>query len=271
MSDLRDHWRVEARTRPVLSSLDPRSTPGAPGTKAATAKHASALVEELAELQTRLWAERRRSVLLVLQAIDAGGKDGTIRKVFTGVNPQGVRVTSFKAPSSDELDHDFLWRIHREVPGAGEIGVFNRSHYEDVLVVRVDRLVPEDVWRPRYQAIRHFEGHLAASGTTIVKCFLHISKEEQAERFRARLEDPAKRWKFMSADLDARGKWDAYQEAFADALGETGTEAAPWHVVPADRKWYRNWAVLRILVGALRDLDPQYPPEEPGLEGLVIE
>jgi PPK2 family polyphosphate:nucleotide phosphotransferase len=227
-------------------------------------------VEQLAELQNRLWAERRRSLLVVLQALDAGGKDGTIRKVFTGVNPQGVRVTSFKAPTTEELEHDFLWRVHRAAPGAGEIGVFNRSHYEDVLVARVDGLVPEAVWRPRYRAIRDFEAHLHESGTTVVKLFLHISKEEQAERFRARLDDPTKRWKFSVGDLAVRENWDRYQEAYTEALGETSTDACPWFVVPADRKWYRDWVVLQILLETLRGLDPQVPPEEPGLDRIVI-
>lgn len=263
-------WLVEPGTRPRLDRIDTRSTAGAPGDKAATIEATAALVTELAELQVRLWAEHRRSLLLVLQAMDAGGKDGTIRKVFTGVNPQGVRVASFKAPSEEELAHDFLWRIHRQVPGAGEIGVFNRSHYEDVLIARVNELVPEAVWRERYGAIRHFEDLLTASGTTVVKIFLHISKDEQAERFQARLDDPTKRWKFAQADLDVREHWDDYQVAYADALGETSTAAAPWFTVPADRKWYRDWCVLKILIEALEELDPQYPPEEPGLADLVV-
>lgn len=229
------------------------------------------MVEELAEIQTRLWAEHRRSLLVVLQAMDAGGKDGTIRKVFTGVNPQSVRVATFKTPTTEELGHDFLWRIHQETPGAGHIGVFNRSHYEDVLIARVDELVAEPVWRARYRAIRHFEESLTAAGTTMVKIFLHISKDEQAKRFRARLDDPQKRWKFSAADLHVRAEWDRYQEAYADALGETSTDACPWYVIPADHKWYRDWAVLQILLATLRELDPQYPPEEPGLAELVIE
>lgn len=271
MSDQRHRWRVEHGKRPDLGELDPASTAGAPGGKKETADPSAALVEELSELQLRLWAEHRRSLLLVLQAMDAGGKDGTIRKVFTGVNPQGVRVASFKAPSIEDLDHDFLWRVHREVPARGEIGVFNRSHYEDVLIARVDELVPEPVWRARYGHIRHFEQNLADAGTTVVKVFLHISKEEQKERFQARLDDPTKRWKFSAADLAVRAKWDAYQEAFADALEETSTDQAPWYVVPADHKWYRDWAVLEILVSTLRDLDPQYPAEEAGLADIHID
>ncbi|QXC61574.1 polyphosphate kinase 2 family protein [Aquihabitans sp. G128] len=271
MANHHDRWRVPEGERPKLSDIDTRSTAGAPGDKAETRAATGPLVDELAELQNRLWAEHRRSVLLVLQAMDAGGKDGTIRKVFTGVNPQGVRASSFKGPSTEELEHDFLWRIHQQVPGHGEIGVFNRSHYEDVLIVRVDELVPEDVWRPRYGTIRHFERSLVDAGTTVVKVFLHISKDEQKERFQSRLDEPEKRWKFSAADLTVRAKWDAYADAYADAIGETSTEAAPWYVVPADRKWYRDWAVLQILLGHLRDLDPQYPAEEAGLADLVIE
>ncbi|HEX2575344.1 MAG TPA: PPK2 family polyphosphate kinase [Aquihabitans sp.] len=271
MATTHRHWRIAPSTRLRLEDIDPRDATGAPGDKDETKVATAPLVEELAELQTRLWAEHRRSVLLVLQAMDAGGKDGTVRKVFTGVNPQGVRVTSFKQPSTEELEHDFLWRVHREVPGAGQIGVFNRSHYEDVLVVRVEELVPEPVWRRRYESIRTFEDHLAASGTEVVKVFLHISKEEQAERFRARLDQPDKRWKFSTGDLVVRAKWDRYQQAYADAISETSTKRCPWYVVPADRKWYRDWAVLQILLGTLRHMDPQYPPEEPGLADLVID
>ncbi|MFN8019356.1 MAG: polyphosphate kinase 2 family protein [Acidimicrobiales bacterium] len=263
-------WRVAPGEHLDLTDRDPGATPGAPGDKDAVEAVLPELVERLSSWQERLWAEHRQSLLVVLQAMDAGGKDGTIRKVFTGVNPQGVRVTSFKQPSAEELAHDFLWRIHQRVPAQGEIGVFNRSHYEDVLVVRVDEIVPEAVWRPRYEAIRHFEAGLHAAGTRVVKLFLHISKEEQAERFRARLDDPAKRWKFAAGDLDVRAKWDAYQEAYADALAATSTDECPWHVIPADAKWYRNWAVLQVLLATLEDMAPEFPPEEPGLDDLVI-
>jgi PPK2 family polyphosphate:nucleotide phosphotransferase len=269
-ADLLETWRVPPGERPDLDRIDTRSREGAPGDKAETQEASRELVDRLADVQARLWAEHRRSVLVVLQALDAGGKDGTIRKVFTGVNPQGVRVWSFKAPSHLELDHDFLWRIHERVPAAGEITVFNRSHYEDVLVVRVDELVPETVWRPRYRAIRDFEQHLTDAGTTVVKLFLHISKEEQAERFRARLDKPDKRWKFSRGDLVVREKWDAYREAYCDAIGETSTDACPWYVVPADHKWYRDWSVLQILVATLEGLDPRYPPEEEGLDEIEV-
>jgi PPK2 family polyphosphate:nucleotide phosphotransferase len=254
-----------------LGAIDPASDAGAPGGKEEVEALVPSLVAELGDWQNRLWAEGHRSLLVVLQAMDAGGKDGTIRKVFTGINPQGVRVWSFKAPSAEELDHDFLWRIHRRTPAAGEIALFNRSHYEDVLVVRVAGLVPESVWRPRYEQIRAFESLLSAAGTTLVKVFLHISKAEQAERFRARLDDPAKRWKFAAGDLEVRRHWDDYQAAYQEAIAETSTEAAPWYVVPADRKWYRNWAVLQILLATMAQLDPQFPPDEPGLDGIVVE
>ncbi|MEO6628438.1 MAG: polyphosphate kinase 2 family protein [Aquihabitans sp.] len=268
--DERKRWRVKPSAIPDLSKLDPGDTSGAPGDKAATTAAVESLIEELAELQNRFWAERRRSLLVVLQAMDAGGKDGTIRKVFTGVNPQGVKVASFKAPSPSELDHDFLWRIHREVPGKGEIGIFNRSHYEDVLIARVNDLVPRKVWKKRYGLIRDFEKNLTAGGTTVVKIFLHISKDEQAERFKERLEQPEKRWKFSSADLEVREKWDQYQVAYADAIGQTSTRSSPWYVVPADKKYFRNWAVLQILLATFRDLDPNYPPEEAGLDKIVV-
>ena len=251
-----------------LRAVDPRSADGAPGKENATGAFAG-LHERLAGLQERLWAEQRRSLLVVLQAIDAGGKDGTVKHLFQGLNPAGSRVVSFRAPTGEELDHDFLWRVHRHTPGRGEVVVFNRSHYEDVLVVRVKGLVPEEVWRPRYGLIADFEHNLVAAGTRIVKVFLHISREEQAERFRARMEDPTKRWKFRVADLDERARWDDYQAAFAEAIARTSTADAPWYIVPADRKWYRNWAVSHILCETLEEIDPRYPPGE-DLTGVVV-
>ncbi|MEA3075546.1 MAG: hypothetical protein QOF60_454 [Actinomycetota bacterium] len=256
-----------------IAKIDPASTPHAPGDRATTEAASAELNRELADLQLRLWAEAERSVLVVLQAMDAGGKDGTVKKVFAGVNPQGCRVTSFKAPSEEEQAHDFLWRVHQAVPRAGEIGIFNRSHYEEVLIVRVHDLVPEKVWSKRYRAIADFEALLADSGTTVVKFFLHISKEEQAERFRKRVAKPHKRWKFRLADLEERKHWDAYAAAYEDALSKTSTAAAPWYVVPADHKWYRDFAVLSVLVGTLRSMDPKYPPPDPSidLDSIVID
>ena len=217
------------------------------------------LREELIEWQRRLYAEGERSLLIVLQAMDAGGKDGTIRHVLKGVNPQGVHVASFKSPSTLELSHDFLWRIHREVPPRGMIGVFNRSHYEDVLIVRVKDLVPKKVWSKRYAHINAFEKQLTDSGTTILKFFLHVSREEQHERFRERLTNPDKLWKFSPADVEESELWDDYQDAFEDALNRCHTAEAPWHVIPSDQKWYRNLAVCQTIVEALREMNPAYP------------
>ena len=252
-----------------LDKIDTRSTDGGPGDRAATEAAIAGMHDDLSLLQERLYAEDERSLLIVLQALDAGGKDGTIKNVFRGLNPAGCKVVSFKVPSAEERSHDFLWRVHTKAPARGEVVVFNRSHYEDVLVVRVHDLVPESVWRPRFDLINAFEANLAAAGTRIVKLFLHISKEEQAERFQARLDDPSKRWKFRAGDLDERARWDDYIAAFEEAISRTSSEAAPWYVVPADRKWYRNWAVNRILVETLADMDPQYPPAE-DLTGVEI-
>ena len=229
------------------------------------------LRSELVELQSRLYAERRQRLLVVFQAMDAGGKDGTIRRVFQGVNPQGVRVASFKAPSQLELSHDFLWRIHQRTPAAGMISVFNRSHYEDVLIVRVDRLVPKSVWLARYEQINDFERMLADNGTTILKFYLHISKQEQKERFQERLDDPQKHWKFAMKDLDKRKQWDEYQQAYEAMLNRCTSDHAPWYVIPSDQKWYRNLAISRVIVHTLRRLNPQFPPAEAGIEGTKIE
>jgi PPK2 family polyphosphate:nucleotide phosphotransferase len=273
MSELIKQWRVEPGSKVRLEDIDPRSKADAPGdgSKEAGKEAVAAMAEELNELQNRLWAEKQRSVLLVLQALDAGGKDGTVKAVCGPINPMGLRVKSFKAPTETELDHDFLWRIQREVPEHGEFAVFNRSHYEDVLIVRVDELVPEQVWRNRFRTIREFERGLSTEGTTIVKVYLHISKDEQRQRFEDRLTIPSKNWKFNAADLAVRAKWDHYQEAYEEALAETSAHHAPWYVVPADRKWYRNWAVTSILLHTLREMDPQYPPPAEGLADIVIE
>ena len=227
-------------------------------------------VEAAAELQTRLFAEGERALLVVLQAMDAGGKDGLIRTVLTGINPAGIRVTSFGVPSDTELAHDYLWRVHPACPPRGQIGVFNRSHYEDVLVVRVKELVPEEQWRRRYEHIRAFERLLVDEGTAIVKLFLTISKEEQRERFQDRVDSPDERWKFRLGDLEDRALWPQYMAAYREALAETSTDDAPWYVVPGDRKWVRNLAAAHILHDALERLDPRYPEPEDGIEGLVI-
>ena len=253
---------------PNLSGRDSRDTLGLSG-KGDAGERLTELLEQLSAYQTRLWAEDGRSLLVVLQGLDASGKDGAIRKVFTGVNPQGCRVVSFKAPAGSELEHDFLWRIHANCPRRGEIGIFNRSHYEDVVTVGVMELAPEDVWRPRIAHIREFERMLVDEGTAIVKCYLHISKEEQKQRLEARLANPEKRWKFDPHDLETRRRWDAFMAAYEEALTATSTELAPWYVIPADRKWVRNVALATILVETLRRLDPQLP--EPQFEGTTID
>jgi PPK2 family polyphosphate:nucleotide phosphotransferase len=268
--DLAAALRVRPGSRVQLARLDCAETHG--WDKTTAAPELDRQLERLTDLQDRLWAEAKRSVLVVLQGIDAAGKDGTIKKVMTAFNPQGCPVTSFKVPSTDELAHDYLWRVHRAMPRKGEVGIFNRSHYEDVLVVRVHDLVPRKVWSKRYDQINAFEEHLAANGTTIVKLFLSISKEEQRERFQARYDDPTKRWKFAMGDLAERDRWDDYQAAFDDALTKTSTEHAPWHVIPADRKWFRNLAVASIVAETLAGLKPGYPPVDPEVPAdLVIE
>ena len=263
--------RIAPGSKVDLSRLDPADTSAGPGDKATTQLTIFPMAEQLAELQNRLWARNDQSVLVVLQGIDTAGKGGTVKRVFGAVNPAGLRVTSFKAPNEAELDRDYLWRIHKEVPAGGEIGVFDRSHYEDVLAVRVMGLVPEDVWRRRYAHINAFEEMLVDEGTTIVKLLLHISKEEQAERLQARLDDPAKQWKFRSSDLDARAQWDEYEAAFAEMLERTSTDKAPWHVIPADKKWYRDWAVATIMIETLQGLDLSWPEPVDPVDGVVIE
>jgi PPK2 family polyphosphate:nucleotide phosphotransferase len=217
------------------------------------------LVARLESLQELLFAEQKHPVLVVLQGMDTSGKDGTIRHVFEGVNPQGVRVTAFKVPSAEELAHDYLWRVHQQTPRKGEIVIFNRSHYEDVLVVRIHNIVPPEVWSKRFAQIREFEQTLAQEGTLILKFFLHIDKDEQKQRLVERLEDPTKTWKFNPGDLKERALWDEYMRAYEDVLNKTSTEYAPWHVIPANKKWVRNYWIAKILVEALESLDCQYP------------
>jgi PPK2 family polyphosphate:nucleotide phosphotransferase len=252
-----------------LKDVDPDDT-GDVVKKKEAQKQLAQQVARIAALQNILFAQGKHALLIILQAIDAGGKDGTIRNVFSGVNPQGVRVTGFGKPTEEELEHDFLWRIHKAVPKQGMIGVFNRSHYEDVLVARVKSLAPEPVWRGRYAHINHFEKLLANKGTTILKFYLHISKAEQKERLQARLDDPNKHWKFNPADLAERARWEDYMRAFEDALTHCSTEHAPWYIVPANRKWYRNLAVAETIVQTLEGLNLQYPPSAEGLEKIQI-
>lgn len=228
------------------------------------------LRKRLSELQEVLYAQGKYALLIVLQAMDAGGKDSTIKKVFTGVNPQGFKISNFKRPTPEELAHDFLWRVHQDVPAKGYIGIFNRSHYEDVLVVRVNNLVPEEVWQKRYDHINNFEKLLTDSGTTVLKFYLHISREEQKERFQDRLDDPSKHWKFSMGDLPVREQWDDYMCAFEAAITRCNTDYAPWHIIPANRKWYRNYIITKTLVETLEAMPLAYPPEEEGLDSVVI-
>jgi PPK2 family polyphosphate:nucleotide phosphotransferase len=226
--------------------------------------------DRIRDLQERLYAENKQSLLVVLQAMDTGGKDGTIEHVFEDVNPQGCRVWSFKVPSTEELAHDFLWRYHLKGPSRGMITIFNRSQYEDVLVVRVKNLVPEDVWRQRYSQINEFERTLALNNTTIIKVYLHISKDEQKRRLESRQKDPSKQWKFSIDDLKERKFWDKYMEAYEDAINKCATKYAPWYVVPANKKWYRNLVVARTIADTLEAMNPQYPPAAEGIEDITI-
>ncbi len=231
----------------------------------------AALVKRIATIQRALYAESKQSLLIVLQATDTGGKDGAIRHLLTGVNPQGVRIWPFGVPTPLELSHDFLWRIHEKAPAHGMIGVFNRSHYEDVLVTRVHDIVPKKVWKARYESINQFEQLLSESGTTILKFYLHISKDEQKERLQARLDEPDKNWKFSPGDLKERESWDDYQAAYQDMINECSTKWAPWNVVPADRKWMRDVAIAEKVLATLEEMNPQYPDADFDPAKVVID
>jgi len=266
-----DRYRVVPGASVDLAKHDTRDASAFEGDKKAGKSAAKAINLRLEALQELLYAEGKRRILVVLQAMDTGGKDGVIRHVFEGVNPQGVKVAGFKVPSKLELAHDYLWRVHQRTPGKGEIAIFNRSHYEDVLVVRVHNIVPEEVWSRRYDQINDFERTLAEEGTLILKFFLHISKDEQRERLQARLDEPDKRWKFSLGDLNERQLWDDYIKAYEAVLSRTSTDWAPWYVVPADRKWYRNLVIGSVLVEALERLNMQYPTFDGDPETIVVE
>jgi PPK2 family polyphosphate:nucleotide phosphotransferase len=268
-ADLRDALRVRPGTKVRLARMDPSGTHGFD--KETAAAELDRGLERLHDLQERLWAEHRHAVLVVLQGIDTAGKGGTIEHVMGAMNPAGCPVTSFKVPTQPELDHDYLWRVHARTPAKGEIAIFDRSHYEDVLVVRVHELVPKAVWTRRYEQINAFERQLADEGTTIVKFFLYIDRDEQRERLQARLEDPTKQWKFRLGDLEERARWDSYLAAFEEALSRCSTDEAPWYVIPANRKWFRNLAVANILAASLDDLDPRYPEPADDLTGVTVE
>ncbi len=261
--------RVKPGSRVRLAHWD-TDAPGGVGKEKARVR-TERVVAELPDWQYKLYVENRRALLIVLQAMDAGGKDGVIRRVMASLNPQGCRVTSFKAPSALELSHDFLWRVHAAVPARGEIGIFNRSHYEDVLIGRVKNLVPRRVWSRRYDQINDFERMLVENDVTILKFFLHISKEEQRERLQARLDDPTKHWKVDAADVEERKLWDEYRRAYEVALERCSTPWAPWYVVPADRKWFRDFAVSEIILEKLREMNPRFPPAKEDLRRIVIE
>jgi PPK2 family polyphosphate:nucleotide phosphotransferase len=267
-----ERYRVRGGAEPPrLADVDPKDRNGLPFDKAEIEIATMADVAEIDRLQDILYAEAKRAILVILQGLDTSGKNGTIRKVFGPIDPLGVLATSFKVPTPPELAHDFLWRVHKVVPPVRVIGVFNRSHYEDVLVARVHGLVPHDRLEARYDQINAFERHLAANDTVILKFFLHISKEEQKARLQARLDDPTKRWKFSPSDLAERKHWDDYQTAYQIALERCSTEWAPWFIVPADRKWYRNAVVARILRTTLEALNLAYPADLPGLDKIRIE
>jgi PPK2 family polyphosphate:nucleotide phosphotransferase len=263
-------YRVEPDAQVALADHDSADT-GAYEDPSEAREELAGLVERIADLQARLYAEDTRSLLVVLQGIDAAGKDSSVKHVFSGSNPQGVRVYTFKEPSNEELAHDFLWRYHQHTPAKGMIHVFNRSHYEDVLVVRVKGLVEEQRWRSRFDSINDFERMLAREGTTIVKFFLHISKDAQLDRFRERLERADKHYKFSANDVRERRNWDAYQEAYEEALNHTSTPWAPWYMVPADHKWYRNLVVARAVATVLEEMNPRWPDPEEDLEKFAAE
>ena len=265
-----DSMRVDKKDKVKLSKCKTGSTDGMKDKKDARDELES-LCADLDKLQYKLYAESKTALLVVFQALDTAGKDGVIRKVFGPINPQGVQVSSFKRPTDLELSHDYLWRIHGKVPAKGMIGIFNRSHYEDVLVHKVHKLIPDKRLEERYRQINAFEKHLTENDTVILKFFLHISKDEQKKRLQARLDDPDKRWKFEMGDLEERKLWDKYQDAYQAVLDKCSFSHAPWFVIPADNKWYRDWAVASILVDALRKINPKTPAAQKGLEDVKIE
>lgn len=265
-----ERYRVQPGERVDLNAVDTRATDAFDGAKKDGKSVLGPMRDRLETLQEVLYAQAKHSQLIVIQAMDTGGKDSTIGHVFSGVNPQGVKVVSFKQPTPRQLAHDFLWRVHPHAPAAGEIAIFNRSHYEDVLVVRVHELVPESVWRPRYEHIRAFERLLRNKGTAILKFCLQISKDEQKERLQDRLDEPSKHWKFDVGDLGERKRWDDYMMAYSEMMAETSTPDSPWYVIPADRKWYRNLVVTQAILDTLEGMDLHYPPAQDGLDDVVI-
>ena len=266
-----ERYLVKPGTKIKLSDWDPNDKGDFEGGKKEGRAEVVKLNEKLEALQELLYAEGKHKVLIVLQAMDTGGKDGTIRRVFEGVNPQGVKVASFKVPTEEELAHDYLWRVHKVAPGNGQMVIFNRSHYEDVLVVRVHKLVPPEVWKKRFEQINQFERLLTENGTTILKFYLHISLDEQKERLQARLDEPDKNWKFSLGDLEERKLWPDYMAAYENVLSKTSTDFAPWYIIPANRKWYRDLVISSVLVETLERLDMKFPESEDNLDGIVFE
>src|SRR5512141_2289725 len=264
-------YRVEPGKKIRLSEWDPNERGEYKGDKEQALVETEKLNQRLGELHEVLFAEHKHKILVVLQAMDTGGKDGVIRHVFDGVNPQGARVANFKEPTAEELDHDYLWRVYRQVPAKGELVIFNRSHYEDVLIVRVHGLVPPEIWGKRFDQINAFEQMLSETGTTILKFYLHIDKDEQKERLQARLDDPNKHWKFRRGDLQERKLWPEYMQAYEDVLNKTSTVAASWYVVPANHKWYRDLVISSILVDTLEGLKMKFPEPEEDLDNIVID
>jgi PPK2 family polyphosphate:nucleotide phosphotransferase len=262
-------YRVDPEKPIKIKKLDADDLGEWEGKKKAGQKAFADLQKELAKLQEVLYAEHKHKVLIILQAMDTGGKDGTIRSLLKEVNPQGVKIASFKVPTPVELAHDYLWRVHSMVPAQGEMVLFNRSHYEDVLVVRVHELVSKEVWKKRFEQINAFEKMLTEEGTTILKFYLHIDKEEQKQRFIERLTNPKKQWKFNPNDVEERKNWDVYQEAYQDVLNKTSTSWAPWYAIPANRNWYRDLCVATIVTDALRSLKPKYPEPIPDPETYI--
>jgi PPK2 family polyphosphate:nucleotide phosphotransferase len=262
-------FRIKPGDKVKLSKFDPEDTLGWDKNHK-TKDSLNKALGELDHLQYVLYAERKRAILVVLQGLDTAGKDGTIRHVMSGVSPQGCKVTSFKVPAGEEANHDYLWRVHRAVPGFGDIGIFNRSHYEDVLVVRVHNLVPKPVWSKRYEQINEFESFLTQNNVRILKFFLHISKDEQKRRLMDRVDDPDKRWKISEADFNERKFWNDYQNAYEDALTKCSTENAPWYIIPSDKKWFRNLAVSHIIVEAMQDMNLKLPAPSIDLKKLKL-
>lgn len=266
-----DKYRVTSEKPVKLADWDPDFTDSYPDDKSKGKKKAEKLNARLETLQELLFAEHKHKLLIVLQGMDTSGKDGVIQHVFDGVNPQGVQVANFKVPTAEELDHDYLWRVHKHTPGRGMITIFNRSHYEDVLVVRVHNLVAEQVWSKRYDQINNFERLLAEEGTTILKFFLHISLDEQKKRLQERLDNQEKRWKFNPGDLKERARWEEYKQAYESVLNKTSTPWAPWYIIPSNKKWYRNIVISSIIINALESFDMKFPEPEENLDDIVIE